>query len=432
MAMNKESRGYKRLNEAALLPGDIILTTTTATTSKTIRIATQSDISHALIYAEDYSVIDATGEGVHSRNTQRLHFDEGCSVYALRLRSPITSAQLEAVLAFVRSHIGAEYSVREAVRTVVGGRKEWSTKQFCSRLIAQAFSSAGIELVNDPNYCSPADLQRSNLLEPIPDATVPLKDGEVEFWEDRADIPQLMRDATNALLDGVRKSDTSIQTLNDLDLYLAYHPEKDQEFSQLLATSGYLTIWQVEKDKNPWQYDLGTMRAEPVAGIEEYCRNLLRSEGDGPNRYLVNRGGYRVRFNDYGLRYFQLMLELYERLAELHRQRVEIATEWLQANGHIERREAPYLIPHTSEWFQTLQIWDPPQAAMVQATVERLKGLDVCSICGDRPASDYYLPKAFRSAGGVDTFRLCADCLRIRRVSGEPFLSLSHATGGKL
>jgi hypothetical protein len=425
MTRDQKLHGYKRLNEAALLPGDIVLTTATASTSKTIRVATRSDVSHAMLYAEDRSVIDATDEGVHSRNTQRLHFEEHCSVYALRLRAGITPAQLQAVLTFARSHIGTEYSVREAIRTVVGSRSEWSAKQFCSRLVAQAFSSAGIKLVSDPNYCSPADIQRSELLEAIPDATLPVQADEAEFWKSRADIPQLMRDATNALLDGARKSDASIQSLNDLDLYLAWHPEKDEEFSRLLVESGYLTIWQIEMKKNPWQYDLGIMQMETGEGLEEYCRNVLNNEGVGPNRYIVNRGGYMQRFADYRLNYFKLSLELYEQLAFLHRQRVNVATEWLKANGHLEKRAVVHLIPHTAEWFEALEIWDPIQSAMVQAVIEKFESADICSVCGDEPATDYYLPKPLRSAGGVDTFRLCQDCVGIRRSSGEAFLPLA-------
>jgi hypothetical protein len=52
----------KRLNEAVLKVGDVVLTTATAAVSKAIRTATWSDISHAMIYVEDRSVIDATAE----------------------------------------------------------------------------------------------------------------------------------------------------------------------------------------------------------------------------------------------------------------------------------------------------------------------------------------------------------------------------------
>jgi hypothetical protein len=58
----------KRLNDASLKLGDIVLTTTTAAVSKAIRAATRSDISHAMVYVEDRSVIDATAEGVQARN----------------------------------------------------------------------------------------------------------------------------------------------------------------------------------------------------------------------------------------------------------------------------------------------------------------------------------------------------------------------------
>ena len=80
----------KKLDEASLKVSDIILTTTTAAVSKAIRLATRSDISHAMVYVQDHSVIDATGEGVQARNTQRLFFEDDCFVYALRLRAGLT------------------------------------------------------------------------------------------------------------------------------------------------------------------------------------------------------------------------------------------------------------------------------------------------------------------------------------------------------
>jgi hypothetical protein len=60
----------------------------------------------------------------------------------------------------------------------------------------------------------------------------------------------------------------------------------------LLETSGYLSIWQIEQNKNPWQYDLALMRASAATQIEDYCWSVLANEDSGPNRYVVNRGGY--------------------------------------------------------------------------------------------------------------------------------------------
>ncbi len=420
--------GLKRLNEAALIPGDIVLTTTTAAISKTIRVATQSDISHAMVYVEDRSVIDATGEGVHARNTQRLLFEEECAVHVLRLRTAITTSQLATVVTYMRAQVGTQYSKKEAVLTVLGGARTWTNKQFCSRLVAQAFTSAGIALVPDPNYCSPADIKDSSLLVPVDSPTVMVSASEAAFWGDSVDVPQLMRDATNAVLDGARQRDQRIQTFDDIHGYLIRHPELDGEFCRLLETSEYLSIWTMEKEKNPWQYDLALLSAEPVDSVEEYCWSVLKNEQSGPNRYFVNRGGYRLFTIEFDLEFFRIMLELYERLAALHRLRVDIAICWLEKNGFLARQAVSHLTPHSEEWFALLEQWDPPQAMLTRQTIQLAGNPDVCSVCGDFPGKDYYLPPRSRSAGGVHTLRLCKDCLEIRHTMGEPFLPLGSAS----
>ncbi len=171
MATETTQGDLKRLNDAVLKPGDIVLTTTTKFVSTLIRFGTGSDISHAMVCVDDRSVIDSTAEGVHARNTQRLYLEEECAVYVLRLRAGITDLQLTAVLTYMRGHIGTQYSLKEAGLTVLGGAREWDKKQFCSRLVAQAFSTAGIELVSNPNFCSPAELKNSSLLESVPSPT---------------------------------------------------------------------------------------------------------------------------------------------------------------------------------------------------------------------------------------------------------------------
>ena len=55
MTPNADNHGpaLKRLDEVVIQPGDIILTTTTAAVSRAIRIATRSDISHAMVGLAD-------------------------------------------------------------------------------------------------------------------------------------------------------------------------------------------------------------------------------------------------------------------------------------------------------------------------------------------------------------------------------------------
>lgn len=414
----------KRLNEALLRPGDIILSTTTAAVSAAIRATTRSDISHAIVYVEDRSVIDATGEGVQARNTQRLFFEASCPVYILRVRDGISPQQLEGLRTYVRSAIGTRYSKREAVLAAFGGARQWSRQQFCSRLVAQAFASVGIGLVSDPNYCSPADLQTSSLLEPVQEATLPVSPEEAAAWEGHLDVPQRMRDATNALLSGARAMDPRIETFNDLNGYLVAHSNRDEEMCRILQASGYLSVWQVEKDKNPWQYDLALMKTMPEEIIDDYCWGVLANEDGSPNRYIVNRGAYSFLYRMHKFQYFREMTSLHELLATLHRQRVDTARRWLEKNGRLAHKAMATNKPHSPAWFAILERWDPAQAMMTRKVIELTGREDVCSICGDDPAADYRLPAKYRSAGGVDTLRLCNDCVQIRQALGEPFAPL--------
>jgi hypothetical protein len=94
----------------------------------------------------------------------------------------LTPEWADRVCLFVRQGIGSEYSTREAVRSVIGGSDQWTRKQFCSRLVAQAYASAGIKFDDDPNYCAPADLGRSVLLTTVPGAVDLVSAEEAAHW----------------------------------------------------------------------------------------------------------------------------------------------------------------------------------------------------------------------------------------------------------
>lgn len=411
----------KRLNEKTLKVGDIILTTTAAAVSKAIRVATRSDISHAMVYVEDRSVIDATSEGVQARNTQRLLFEDDCKIYALRLRDGISTDQLRAVCMFVRSKIGTQYATKEAVRTVVGGAREWTRKQFCSRLVAQAFEAAGVRLVDNPNFCAPADLKSSPLLVEVENPAVLMPEQELAVWEGRADVPQMMRNAINAVFDGARRKSSDIQTFDDLHIYLATHPEDDGYFCELLESSGYLTVWQAEQWKNPWQYDLELMSRAPADEIESYCQSVLANEAAGPNRYVINLGGYRRFARQYGLRFFALLEALYRHLARSHRTRVDTAALWLENHRLLQPVPDIVLLPHSREWFAALDAWSPAQALTTREVIEATGSNECCSYCGAIPAKDYRLNMRFRPFGCVDTIRLCDDCVTQEQSFGEQY-----------
>lgn len=223
----------KILRHERLKVGDIVLTTSGRPESLAVRLATKSDISHAMLYVDTCSVIDATLKGVHSRNTQRLLFDDHRAVHVLRLKEAVSFADVRAICEFVRQRIGTAYAKREVLRIPLGGSDVRSRKQFCSRLVAQAFASRGFRVVADPNYCSPNDLLRSDLLEEVADCVRPATPEDIAFTE-TADFTQIMIDATNAYLDSVREVAPHVLDTNDVDAHLELHPEQNDHIHRAL------------------------------------------------------------------------------------------------------------------------------------------------------------------------------------------------------
>lgn len=85
-----------------------------------------------------------------------------------------------------------------------------------------------------------------------------------------------------------------------------------------------------------------------------------------------------------------------------------------------------YLTPHSKEWFEALEKFNAQQAAHTRQVINLAKSDEVCSVCGDDPASDYRLIHPVPSQGAPDTIRLCDDCRMIRERSGESFVSLAE------
>lgn len=414
----------KTLDDSILQLGDIILVTSDEKVSKGIRIATNSDVSHAMVYVEAFSVVDSDREGVHARSTQRMFWPDHCAAHVLRVRGGLSDEELQRVLAYARGQVGTRYAIIEAVRSapLTGARttESRSRRQFCSRLVAQAYEAAGRLLVESPNYCTPEDIRRSEALVEVPNATRIASEAEIAAMNASVDLTQIMRDTTNTLLKRVREIDGEIESLNDINTCLVAHPEHDARIAQLFRETGYLTVWQMECSRSPWHYDLQVMLGATAPDSEKrwYCETTLRDYEIGLQRYEVNRAGYSILFETHRLESFRLLKGLYEKLVELHRLRGKVAAEWLSraTPGSSAAPQSPDpLVPHSSEWFLALERCNPVQAAHTRSIIKQADSRDVCSICGDVPAKDYRLVGHAIQEGAVTTLRLCDDCWGIRR-----------------
>lgn len=325
----------KKINADILKPCDIILTTTKKPLSGVIRAFTQSDVSHAMISVEKFSVIDSTAVGVHAQNLQRIFLPDKCSVYSLRLKKGLDDSKKNLIVNYVRSKIGTEYSKKEAILTAFGGKADWSQKQFCSRLVAQAFSLAGIKLVEDPNYCSPSELKESRLLYEIHPSTLPVTEKEILAIKSNLDMTEVTRNSTNKILDDARLLlSPSIQNLNDLDRHLINNPQDDGIALKIYDSSGYFDLWKTEKSKNEWQYNIEILNAisMPDEIKVSYCNNVIEDHKENIQRYRHNFEAYTNYSKNYNLGTFKHLRTLYYILIEINKKRYEVARKYLAAN----------------------------------------------------------------------------------------------------
>lgn len=417
------STGLQGLDATKLRPGDVILSADNSPISQAIRSRTRSDISHAMIYVESHSIIEATNTGVHARNTRRLHYPADRALYVLRPRKPLTPVEARAICLYARGKVGSQYTILEAVQSISPIRAKASRRQFCSRLVGQAYTAAGRPLGGDPDYLSPGDLLRSQVFEQVLDATIAIDEGASARWANHEDMTAVMVAATNAVLADVRKLDPAVQTFEDVIALLIAEPQHDAAVLAAYEASGYLEVWRALVEAARWQYSLPAM-SDAARGsrdqIEAYCLDTLGNV-EGSDRYERNLTGYANLEQQYCLKTFARLHQLYERLISLNTQRREVALAWLRAN-------TPSLVsggkPHSEEWFAALQLRNPTQATMTRATLAAAGSANVCSICGDDPATDVRLVEDGIRLQDSLTFKLCDDCREIRSARGEQFKPL--------
>lgn len=328
----------KRINYTSLKRGDIIFTTSPEPVSKLIRGVTKSDISHAMLYVSETSALESTGDGVHSLNLQKKFYDDSCAIYALRPKIPLTEEQLNQVIGYARSAIGTPYSMFEAARSVTGTSRSGSRKQFCSRFVARAYAAADVNLVKNPDFCTPEDVLASHLLSLIPHTTDKISDEEIQAWSNSPQGTAAMTDVTNKFLESVRQYSPEILNINDGIQFAISNPDMDAAVAAAFKSSGYLDEWRTQPATYPWRYDLSLMEAfaqQPTQkeAVREYCEITIRNEATGDfQHWKDNLDAYKNYFNQLPRKSLAVMVELYENLVRCHRDRVETAQAWLSLN----------------------------------------------------------------------------------------------------
>jgi len=164
--------------------GDIILTGSKSIPGIAVKIFTLSRFSHAMVWANG-TLIHSDGGGVYSKNPQRILFEKKSNVKVLRMKKKLTLFQKKIISNHARLLVGTVYSTLEAALVVVPFKLPLSERQFCSRLVAQCYNQAGINIVKNKDFCTPAQFDNPNLFDEVAEAVRLATQAEIDFTETR-------------------------------------------------------------------------------------------------------------------------------------------------------------------------------------------------------------------------------------------------------
>ncbi|HEK0791940.1 TPA: hypothetical protein SMP82_001696 [Proteus mirabilis] len=326
--------GLYILDWGKLEVGDIILEHGYALHSSIICKATGSHYSHAMIYVGN-TIIEATQKGrVFSKIPNRFTVKNINDLKVLRLKTPIPSVKMNKITEHARLLVGTEYGLKEAIFSARPSKNLKPTEaQFCSRLVAQSYASVGINLVANTNFCSPADIERSELLCEVPDTVREgtrqeiehahanslhneHRDSAADFCKNALEVLSLYKIKTITINNKPKK----IATLNDIFRAVNERGKKiktlDSKIAELMQTTGYMDGPFHDKQQNPYRYDIDLftqrlntfdekIRIDILRGeiekdldhIEHRIRNFLSSKNNKKTKLKVFINDYEINKN---------------------------------------------------------------------------------------------------------------------------------------
>jgi Permuted papain-like amidase enzyme, YaeF/YiiX, C92 family len=321
-----------------LEPGDIILESGTEKFSEVIKKVTFSNYSHAMLYIGD-SIIHALTDGVYSQNPERLIVKNISDLKVLRLKNELKVEQLNKVIMHARNLTGSLYSFCEAGLSPVLGKVKadvGSNKQFCSRLVAQCFKQVDVLLVKNPDFCSPADISKSDLLIEVESCVKKASIKQVEFAKSENPIIENQRrafDWLNKARVTFKSEGVDIQTLGDVDKNIHNHPNLDKEISGFIKESKYLEHFDVDKNLNSFRYSYDEFKSvisqykDQVEILERELDSVLNEIGRHSKSFLAAKSNYKYL----NLEYNELMIELYKNLLGMSYSRLEVMAEYAKS-----------------------------------------------------------------------------------------------------
>ena len=299
--------------------GDIILIISDRRLSAIMERTTGCKYHHALMQVATSSYIHSYQLGVQSDNTARRTFERPDDAVALRLKSNDGEIIRKAINA-IRVKVPTQYSLEEMKRVLNAGdiEAEEANRQFCTRLVAQAYREAGVDLVKNADYCSLADLLASDEVTIIDNVLREGSKEELAYANSENEMLDKQKAIQNSILEQARAlTRTDIQTFEQLEEFVIKNPENDEAIENIIRDSGYLDQWRVEMEKNPQNYDFEHFAAYyPSAQWLEVAVTYMEVASPFTTNLPINIIVNEKQYERYGLRYHKTQIELLENLMQ--------------------------------------------------------------------------------------------------------------------
>lgn len=333
-----------------LKAGDIILERQYNFVSNTISKYTNSHYSHAMIY-DGNTIMEATRDGgVFSKVPNRFFVENECDLKILRFKGSLPQYVIERIVSYAGEVVGAAYSVPEAMKTadlsqIKSGNKKIkqlkpgdlkilqknSKQQFCSRLVAQCYERANIQLVDNIRYCSPGDIERSLLLEEIKGLVFKASPQELLHAQSGNCHPKHVVNTVKWVKNAkkiLKKSGREAETINEIyqEVIRLGNHKVDKLIRNEMIASGYTTDYKDDEHENPYRYKVSLFEEKIIAGEIDYDTEIDK-EIKIHKKYSINYETLIDYHSKYPLNILECEIELYKNLLLTIKRRLLVIQE---------------------------------------------------------------------------------------------------------
>lgn len=253
------------IDENNLEEGDIVLTDGSLALEKSkisffIKLILRSNYSHVSIYV-GRGIMEAVGSGVRYYTFPKMPYKMKKGVKILRYKE-LSKENKKSIKEYILKRHVVKYAPFRAGFSAFGlNFRNNIYKQFCSKLVAEAYESAGIKLFNKKiQNVHPKDFEVSDKLEEIKVQFKEITEEKIIELQNLNTEEEKIKKLNIMLSDICGRYEKKFKsyscTLNDI-VYYCSNKEEDREIAEALEISGYTTWWldDFEKRKFAYNYD---------------------------------------------------------------------------------------------------------------------------------------------------------------------------------